>query len=190
MDNNVMREKPILFNTEMVQAVYAGRKTQTRRLNNFHEINKDPDRYIFQGLIRYEKILHASFRDKRNNNQIIIKCPFDVNQLWVRETFCRQMGGYIYKANPEDSKFKTFKWKPSIFMPRIASRIQLEITDIRVERVQDITEDDAMAEGIVHENAVSAFKCLWDSINEKRGFGWDKNLWVWVVEFGVIENNG
>ena len=89
------------------------------------------------------------------------------------------------------------KWRPSIHMQRWASRIQLEITDIKVERVQDITEEGAKAEGtkllshdgktIYTKDHKSAFKILWDSINLKRGYGWDKNCWVWVVKFKVVK---
>ncbi len=85
-------------------------------------------------------------------------------------------------------------WKPSIFMPRWASRILLEVTDVRVERVQDIREEDARADcgkekccEAEGHGAIVAFHGLWDSINAKRGFGWDVNPWVWVVEFKRIE---
>ena len=89
------------------------------------------------------------------------------------------------------------RWRPSIHMPRWASRILLEVEDVRLERVQDISDLDALAEGIqvigrTEVNDLSrgkfrhAFRALWDSINAKRGHGWDKNPWVWVVQFRVV----
>ena len=87
------------------------------------------------------------------------------------------------------------RWRPSIFMPRWASRITVEVTEVRVQRVQGITAEDAIAEGVNEENvycekhprAVCAYALLWDHINEKRGFGWDVNPWVWAVSFKRVK---
>jgi hypothetical protein len=84
------------------------------------------------------------------------------------------------------------KLRPSIFMPRWASRIDLEVTELRVERLQDISEEDARAEGVPNLalsdfQSVGLFKHLWNSLNEKRGFGWDVNPWVWVVGFRRVD---
>jgi hypothetical protein len=133
-------------------------------------------------------------------------------KLWVRETWMNfpeyetgpflpgkrpiKRYDYAYKAdkadpNPDD------KWFSSIFMPRRASRITLEITDVRVERLRNITEKDAEAEGSEHfeydaphgkvKDYIRGFAYLWDKLNEKRGYGWDANPWVWVVSFKGIE---
>ena len=127
-------------------------------------------------------------------------CPYGVpgDRLWVRETFysngmCKNTMSCHYRATYNGlftPDTVPWKWTPSIFMPRWASRITLEITGVRVERVQDISEEDARAEGIPDEYRAGhriyyrpRFKTLWDSINAKRGFGWDSNPWVWVVEF-------
>lgn len=108
-----------------------------------------------------------------------------------------------YKASEPDTVLgeeeDDMKWKPSIHMPRWASRITLEITDIRVERAQEIGESDARAEGLRYDernhldpigySAKDRFKTLWDSINKKRGYSWESNPWVWVVEFKKLIGN-
>jgi hypothetical protein len=199
--------RPILFSTPMVQAILEGRKTQTRR------VIKDK---VFQSFV------DAGFTDGfilHPENNIIDRCPYGKpgDTLWVRETWQLLPSGfdeippemnYIYKATDKLSDECT-RWRPSIFMPREAARLFLTVKNIRVERLQDITEEDATKEGIrgwtkdtklykycvgeVGENgnvwrdmprtAREAFESLWDGINKGRGYGWDTNPWVWVVEF-------
>lgn len=115
----------------------------------------------------------------------------------MRETWCPSPDGPIYRATEEDAGSLEPDdrniWKPSIHMPRWASRLTLEVVAVRVERVQEIAEADAMAEGVEyglhlpgHPRQCTArwqFMKLWDSINAARGFGWDSNPWAWVVEF-------
>lgn len=130
-------------------------------------------------------------------------------RLWVRETWyprCADAKDYgtdeiIYRADYGGTGGCVFRpsWNPSIFMPRWASRITLEVTGVRAERVQDITEEDAKAEGVILHGGWNAndteyainyrggFSRLWDSINAKRGYGWDKNPWVWVIEFKRLD---
>jgi len=151
-----MKYRPILFTTDMVRAILDGRKTQTRR-------------------IKY-------------------KC--DVGDiLWVRETWNKAVDfrkdeavwGYVYKAdNPYDKGI--IKWKPSIFMPREACRLFLQVESVRVEQLHKITHEECYKEGIIIDKAIIAdefylFQKLWDSINAKRGYGWDSNPMVKVIEF-------
>lgn len=199
-----MKERPILFSAPMVKAILDGQKTMTRRVNSIGEY------YI---------------SDK--------KCPYGVvgDRLWVRETWYYEehmhdstegmpdlpCGLYshrlVYKADCTDYPVNVGVgrqgWRPSIFMPRWASRILLEVTDVKVERLQDITEEDAAKEGINQhpyeyadstyyderpeiaglEANIAAFAGLWDSINgRKPGKAWNDNPWVWVVEFRRVEN--
>ena len=122
--------------------------------------------------------------------------------MYVRETWAEVNGIYLYKA---DNDATPLKWHPSIHMPKDASRITLEVVNVRLERLQEITEDDAWKEGVgdpydyqmpdyydqIQFSGVGIKKCafagLWDSINAKRGYGWDSNPWVWVVEFRRVE---
>ncbi len=208
--------KPIIFSTPMVQAILAGRKTQTRRIvkedkrgqwvavNNArnHEYGASVPCYLHR---------EVSVDDKSRN---IMYPKYDVGDiLWVRETWSRdESGEYVYRTNygtTEDDSFppSMFKWKPSIHMPREAARIFLKVTNVRVERLQDITEEDARAEGVngiprstvlypndsyilKYNDYIYPFKQLWNSLNQKRGYGWDTNPWVWVYEFEKISRTG
>lgn len=212
-----MKERPILFKAEMVNAILSGNKTQTRR------IIKDQPHFI-EGNVSVIGGIHTSIdilRDKNKTSKFIIdncKCPYGKvgDQLWVRETFHTNHSNELltYRAdfnyNPfnenecgEDCSMVGEKWKPSIFMNRKYSRIQLEITDIRVERLNDISQRDARAEGVEplrgscwknythpddmiaqYFHAKKSFESLWESINGKDS--WDLNPWVWVVEFKAI----
>lgn len=187
-----MKETPILMCSEMVRATLDDLKTETRRV-----VRHQP---IKGGRIRHLTLAFFSTQLDGVNRWVDIKCPYGeiTSRLWVRETFalpysdCRDRNEVLYQADPRD-KSSPVKWKPSIFMPRWASRLTLEITGVRVERVQDITESGAEAEGCeaVHcdMGVVSArehYESLWDELNGKRGFGWDTNPFVWVIKFRKI----
>lgn len=125
----------------------------------------------------------------------LIKCRYAISdRLWVRETFsAHPHDGFYYKSTDPltDSIEYGCRWKPSIHMPRWASRITLEITDIRVERLQEINSLDVVAEGFSNGESNwltlrGLFINFWNSINAKRGFGWDTNPYVWVIEFKRI----
>lgn len=187
--------KPILFSTEMVRAIMGGRKTQTRRV-----IKPQPNA---DGLSKYKD--SNMYKDVNGH---LYKTPYaPCMVLWVRETWTSinelqrfygversTVDRYLYKA--DDPEFVQIKWKPSIFMPREACRIFLEITNVRVERLHDITWQDCQKEGITflnkpHEKTGSGFIdnwiTLWDSINAKRGYPWANNPWIWVIEFERIQ---
>ena len=185
-----MKEKPIIFNSEMVRAILDGRKTQTRRVFKFQETNQPP-----------------SCPDMFDPNYVTQPCPYGKpgDELWVREALKRSLTDIIcYKQDGcpawKNGSSQNWQWKRSIlsamFMPRWASRIQLKIKDIRVERIQDISEDDIFKEGFEigevekhkYTRAFLWFQSLWDSINEKRGFGWEQNPHVWIIEFKRINH--
>lgn len=195
-----MSEKPILFSGEMVRAILDGRKTQTRRALKVQPLDILPMNVPNQW---------ATLRERAPNHGDVIKCRFGVpgDRLWVRETFCvgfdNEQSWHYRATDPNPAEFSRmgWKWKPSIFMPRAASRITLEIVDVRVERLQEISEGDCFAEGIKpiecldcdalilthragdshYDDPIPAYKSLWERIN---GAGsWALNPWVWVVEF-------
>ena len=190
-----MSENPILFSAQMVRAILEGRKTQTRRvvkqkqnphdfLGGINDSRNDPYNYGFEN----PEIL---------GNFITLpeqRCPYGEtgDHLWIRENFWQdketgEMLGYCAEDEEKYSNNKTVKKSSPIYMPRAFSRVTLEITDIRVERLQDISEEDALAEGIqVWESELPSeqFNDLWVSINGEQS--WDKNPFVWVIEFKVL----
>ena len=191
-----MAIKPILFNTEMVRAILDGRKTCTRR------ICKDANEYTvpdmdFYNADRRTYAVH-NFADKEQMEQLSTAertcpiCPGDL--LYVRETWCKgylmnAKERYYYKADDNDF---LCTWHPSIHMPKEAARIWLKVTDVRVERLQDMWASDVSKEGIrfnkptAADEMLKAFAKLWDSTIKKSDldrYGWDANPWVWVIEF-------
>lgn len=182
-----MSEKPILFSAQMVRAILEGRKTQTRRvIKPQPEADLDPSTVV--------AAWDTGFIDE--------KCPYGEtgDHLWIRENFwldkkTGEMLGYCAEDEEKYSNNKTVKKTHSIYMPRWASRITLEITDIRVERLQDITQADACAEGVLLKSweACDSFNTtperqfckLWKDINGPQS--WDENPFVWVIEFKVLE---
>ena len=241
-----MKERPILFNAEMVRAVLDGRKTVTRRVvkpqppssvircNRYCELDGPEFLWMEQGRVGFEMAKGLCCPVGQT-----FKSPYGSpgDRLWVRETWqaadCAQhifecppreipsgnanvwyrADGELYVddgdgciAEDKHGNERTVTWRPSIHMPHWASRIQLEVVSVRVERVQEISRKDAISEGltkwlspnnVIHYGIQHAdvweldprltFKRLWDSINAKRGYGWDANPWCWVVEFKRIE---
>jgi hypothetical protein len=212
------KAKPILFSTPMVKALLEGRKSQTRRV--VKGVGKD---WIFDHLmthpaeIAYDKNgdeypkelkgLYATFRCDGDPEFPMIKSPYQIGDiLWVRETWALFPSipmQYVYKVNEKDKNHCLWKWKPSRFMPREAARIFLRVTDMRLERVQDISPKDIISEGVDVACdplcvggcklqlcfVFRAWKELWDSLNAKRrGCSWDENPLVWVIEFVRVDN--
>jgi hypothetical protein len=231
-----MTERPILFNGEMVRAILAGTKTQTRR-----PLRPQPDVEFFGDDLRWlsgpghsgDGWYYADY-DYPDEGSHFARCPYGQpgGRLWVRETWApvdflfgseleepvrvaygadRQVldhGAYRAEMDTYALNWGRVKWRPSIHMPKWASRITLEVTAVRVERVQNISADDAVAEGVdpaPHEcrcepcslahvrcpasqsGILMEFRPLWDSVYAKRGFGWEANPWVWCVEFRRVE---
>lgn len=210
-----VRERPILFSGEMVRAIREGRKTVTRRevklprtRDSFVLVEHGAGWWPYQSDDGESHVCSDGMERPYN-------CPYGSpgDQLWVREAHAfvpepayRGSSGIYQQINPSDGyqacvyrenfdRARSFPWRPSIHMPRWASRIQLEITAVRVERLQDISEEQAQAEGAppltvkLKKLATRAYRMgfidLWCRINGDES--WDANPWVWVVEFEVIK---
>ena len=222
------QERPILFSAPMVRAILEGRKTQTRRVvrranslvNGGHANAISWSRLNFAASEIFADAgpspagnpgpyLHVPRPDDDTRHRVYPKAQCAA-RLWVRETWrpfgdrpcseCVGPGNVMYAASADEAELAIFKFRPSIYMPRWASRILLEITNVRAQRVQDISEDDAIAEGLRWHPALEAwsaggdswptftdprrsFAGLWDSINASLGYGWDANPWVWAISF-------
>lgn len=216
-----MKTRPILFSTPMVQAILNGTKTQTRRIKGLEKHNVHPNWWRYDGQAVYDdqvpcynhymELLDLDGTPREMYDKI--KCTVKRGDIfWVRETFYKTTskylnGLYYYKASIDEGW--DLKWKPSIFMPKDACRIWLKVTNVRVERLKDISENDAIAEGIKKlgqngfnntiyknypssgsfenglENPKDSFFSLWESINGIEPL--NANPWVWVYEFERCE---
>ena len=194
MITTTVKERPILFSGPMVRAILEGRKTQTRRT---YKLQKEMEWY--QDLGGETEGWYTNGIGWWNVEEEV--CPYGKvgERLWVREAFCASFKPMIYQA---DAKHKTYggepiKYKPSIHMPRRMSRIDLEITGVRVERLNEISEEDCYAEGIrkigdggageldgARSTPRQLYSDLWVKINGPGS--WAANPWVWVVEFKTI----
>ncbi|AUN51793.1 hypothetical protein AB8T65_13445 [Klebsiella pneumoniae] len=204
-------ERGMIFNGEMVRSLLDGRKTQTRR------IVKGTDgavKFCKEWNINGEEVFVVlGEKDHTGMNPVLgaISCPFGAvgDRIWVREAFrvhsrATDVATLVYKASERNSWTEQTrrvpvavcnkpatpeKWTPSLHMPRWASRILLEITGVRVERLRSMSQDDARAEGVIAASgpmeAGLAFRELWDSIYGEES--WKANPWVWVIEFKRVE---
>jgi len=212
-----MRERPILMNAPMVRAILAGQKTQTRRTVKWKDVTPGLNlRFTGLNAQRYPKgwVLESDSRSSSEWRCQPTPCPFGQpgDRLWVRETWMDLTGTgiehrdlatgkrtrYAYgaespkgSASDEARKDYGLRWRPSIHMPHDACRLVLEITAVRVERLQTISPQDCIAEGITTRFTVDdgnddlriQYRDLWDS----TGGDWDGNPWVWVIEFKRAE---
>ncbi|EDN6949719.1 hypothetical protein GUQ16_004263 [Salmonella enterica] len=218
-----MNERGMIFNGEMVRAILDGRKTQTRR-----PVKPQPELTERSGF-SWNGVVFGSGSDDRetNRNFAHVKCPFGKPgyRIWVRETFrvhsrASDVATLVYRASVRNSWTEQThrvpvavcnkpaipeKWTPSIHMPRWASRITLEITDVRVERLHNISERDSLREGLFQlpasgryclqpgmqyfgmasSSAKEVYSWLWASIYGEES--WAANPWVWVIEFKRVE---
>ena len=197
-----MKEHPILFSAAMVRAILEGRKTQTRRIINPQPKNRRGGRwmYCYESMNKKEEgSFYYSWPDKNGNgfadrgpeSQITYPCPYGKvgDRLWVREAWAvhPETGSLLYRA--DDDAPENTRWKPSIHMPRKHSRILLEMTSIKVERLQAISREDALAEATDNDPAeadpIAGFAEYWNYINGAES--WETNPWVWVVGFRKVE---
>lgn len=218
-----MAIKPILFNTEMVRAILDGRKTCTRRIVR-PPYFVDGDENDKRSLITLRTATKNSSLYRQIGQMPYPDAPYRINDiLYVRETWehfeccccegdehgnCyrepqqsvlnKSCGCYMYRAT--DEIYGDARWHPSIHMPKEAARIWLKVTNVRVERLQEINGDDALAEGVdkyIHANGtlnedqtITSFIGIWNSTIKKSNlncYGWNANPWIWVIEFERCE---
>ena len=212
-----MRVLPILFSTEMVRAILDGRKTCTRRSVISRQFlgmlpdkckNAAPDEFL-----KGKRMMFKPYCDMTDAELIMTayKAPYEPGDiLYVRETWhkyikrvgdgknCHLAVFYVYKASVANSEDANEPWKPSIYMPKEAARIWLKVTDVRVERLQEIASEQISREGVEveyphvlnGEEKRYAFSTLWNSTIKKTDldrYGWDANPFVWVIEFERCE---
>lgn len=192
----------------MVQAILEGRKKLTRRTQGLEIINKNPNDWFSDGFIILGRFI---FHNLNSKEEIKIKPKFEIGDiLWVRETFQKfnNKEGFAYYASENSATQNLVSWKPSIHMPKEAARIFLEVTNVRVEPLQEISEEDAIAEGIKKtwinddikqckfknyindgkgsKSPIDSFISLWKKINGEDS--WNANPWVWVYEFKQVHH--
>jgi len=192
--------KPIIFNTTDVKAILSGAKTQTRRAIKPQPKYKN---VVFQ----YGRLVEYSMIGSCWNEMAWHNPPYKKGDaLYVREAWAdvrilpsSKHSHYLYEASHPNPNSRPIHWRPSVHMPREAARIFLRVTDIRVERLQKISSTDMWNEGCLphdinqselttHRECLEKYWIpLWNSLNAKRGYGWDSNPWIWVISFERIE---
>ena len=197
-----MAIKPILFNTEMVRAILKEKKKCTRRIVK-PPYFVDGDENDKRSLITLRTATKNSSLYRQIGQMPYPDAPYRINDiLYVRETWCKNPNYDEYYFRTRESGIAPYglKWRPSIHMPKEAARIWLKVTDVRVERLQEITGESALAEGAdkyIHINGelyenltITSFSGIWNSTIKKSDidrYGWDANPYVWVIEFERCE---
>jgi len=202
------RLHPLILKPQLILPTIKKEKTVTRRLSGLEKINETPDDYALIDEWVENGVFYAGFRKRGTTEKMIsIKCRYGVpgDNLWVKENWnINDNKVVIYAADYIDRcvGWSYMKWKPSIHMSKRACRLMLKVKNIRVERLQDITEEDAMCEGVTPKKPLNishwkgeyhfGFYTIWISINGKYDTdgieSWNKNPWVWVIRFEINEN--
>lgn len=209
--------KPILFSTAMVEAIIAGRKTQTRRIIKPKPAAETDISYMPNEPLNWTGEWFPYKWETEEGETICNHPKYNVGDiLWVRETWrltdflhpSDDNYGFVYKASENgrlwQSSDEEWKWRPSLFMPKEACRLFLEVTNVRTERLQSISEEDAIAEGVDMEfdtyldyeqkntlgsyyllSAIDSYESLWAKINGQKS--WDENPYVWAITFKLVE---
>jgi len=203
--------KPIIMSTDSVKAILDGRKTMTRRVIKPLPItNKSETGWIW--ITKNNTLIEWNMNGKVNSS-MKNHCPYGSigDKLWVRETWCKGYEAFVYRPpnyyykvadahgdiyireNEINDRGKKIKWKSPRFMPKDASRITLQITDIKVERLQYAKTESIIAEGIRREEndgmtLIDKWKKAWNNINAKRGYSYESNPWVWVISFKAVKH--
>lgn len=211
------RVLPILFNTDTVRAILDGRKTVTRRVVKPQLPSSCPECHVMHNEFIYDlgaqNVYCARCGEPLYNGGCPYKAPYQPNDiLYVRETWTTKCSNceyechmpcnapyYIYRADMDEQR-DMLKWRPSIHMPKEVARIWLRVTDVRVERLQDITPKEALKEGascwvklngeLDDRSIMTEYISAWNSTIKKKDltiYGWDANPWVWVIEFERCE---
>lgn len=201
-----MKEKPILFNAEMVRAILEGRKTVTRRLIKPRYRDGDAGFWVHRKVATGEITGVEIYDEDECGTDRYVMPPYQTGDiLYVRETWRKEDNGFAYYATDwhkfGDEYVKQFKWNPSIHMPKEAARIWLKVTNVRLERLQAMTEEDALKEGAKPgylfegdaeptRTALRIWLRIWDSTIKKKDlpiYGWVANPWCFVISFERIE---
>lgn len=186
--------KPILFSTEMVRAIMEGRKTVTRRVvKPQFPVYRSGEKDSFAEIEPWGAHSFLGGHMNHPSAGTVLNPPYEAGDiLYVRETWAHAAGGgYLYRASYPDSLVSV--WHPSIHMPTAAARIFLRVTDVRVERLQHISGEGAIAEGCNAAVPILEFKRIWDNIIKPDDidlYGWSANPWVWVISFERCEKPG